>query len=41
MRNAIEVFSDWALAGKDKGMENNHAKPVNEMLDFILKERNA
>ena len=39
MRNAIEVFSDWAIAGKDKGMEKNHAKPVNEMLDFILKER--
>ena len=39
MRNAIEVFSDWAIAGKDKGMEINHAKPVNEMLDFILKER--
>jgi len=39
MRNAVAVFSDWAIAGKDKGMEKNHAKPVNEMFEFILKER--
>ena len=40
MKKPIEVFSEWALNGKDKGMEKNHANPVEEMLDFITKERN-
>ena len=40
MKKPIEVFSEWALNGKDKGMEKNHANPVEEMLNFITKERN-
>ena len=40
MKKPIEVFSEWALSGKDKGMEKNHANPVEEMLNFIIKERN-
>ena len=40
MKKPIEVFSEWALNGKDKGMEKNHANPVEEMLNFIIKERN-
>ena len=37
-RPAIEVFNDWALNGKDMGMERGHAAPVHEMLDFIFKQ---
>ena len=40
MKKPIEVFSEWALIGKDKGMEKNHANPVEEMLNFIIIERN-
>lgn len=40
MKKPIEVFSEWALNGKDRGMEKNHANPVGEMLNFIIKERN-
>ena len=40
MKKPIEVFSEWALNGKDKGMEKNHANPVEEMLNFVIKERN-
>ena len=40
MKKPIEVFSEWALNGKDKGMEKNHANPVEEMLNFINTERN-
>jgi len=40
MRNAIEVFGEWAENGKDEGMEKGHALSVNEILKFALKERN-
>ena len=40
MKKPLEVFSEWALNGKDKGMEKNHANPVEEMLNFITEERN-
>ena len=36
-RPATDVFHDWALVGKDEGMEKGHAFAVNEMLDFIFK----
>lgn len=32
MRSATEVFSEWALAGKDAGMEKGHAPAVQAML---------
>ena len=37
-RPATDVFHDWALVGKDEGMEKGHAFAVNEMLDFIFKQ---
>lgn len=39
MRNAIEVFGEWAENGKDEGMEKGHASSVNAILKFALKER--
>ena len=37
-RPATDVFHDWALNGKDEGMEKGHAASVNEMLSFISKQ---
>jgi len=39
MLKATEVFNQWAQVGKDKGMEQNHAKPVDDMLSFALREK--
>ncbi len=36
-KNPIDIFSDWAVIGKDKGMEKNHAKSVQDMLEFAYK----
>ena len=33
---ATDVFSQWALKGKDAGMERGHAASVNAMLDLAL-----
>ena len=38
MRKATDVFHDWALAGKDSGMESGHSFAVSEMLKFIFKD---
>ena len=35
-REAVDVFSDWALIGKDEGMERGHANAVQEMLTFAI-----
>ncbi len=35
-RSPIDVFGDWALQGKDKGMETGHARAVANMLDFAI-----
>ena len=37
-RPATDVFHDWALNGKDEGMEKGHAASVNEMLSFISEQ---
>ena len=37
-RKATDVFHDWALAGKDLGMEKGHSSAVSEMLNFIFQE---
>ena len=37
-RPATEVFHDWALIGKDEGMEKGHAAAVSEMLSFISQQ---
>ena len=39
MREAIDVFGEWAETGKDKGMAEGHAVSVDEMISFALKER--
>ena len=39
MKKAIDIFGEWAEQGKDVGMENTHAMPVKEMIDFALEER--
>ena len=39
MKKAIDIFGEWAEQGKDVGMENNHAMPVTEMIDFVNKQR--
>tara|TARA_B100000401_G_scaffold366631_1_gene264876 strand:+ start:349 stop:969 length:621 start_codon:yes stop_codon:yes gene_type:complete len=39
MRNATEVFGEWAENGKDEGMEKGHASSVNAILKFALEER--
>jgi len=39
MRIATEVFGEWAEHGKDTGMEKGHAIPVDEMINYALKER--
>jgi trans-aconitate methyltransferase len=36
MRAATEVFGEWALAGKDAGMETGHAPAVQAMLAAAL-----
>ena len=33
-RPATEVFHDWALVGKDEGMERGHAASVSEMIEL-------
>jgi len=35
-RDATDLFSEWALDNKDKGMESGHAKSVNEMLNIAI-----
>ncbi|HIF82847.1 MAG TPA: methyltransferase domain-containing protein, partial [Candidatus Marinimicrobia bacterium] len=37
MRNATDIFNEWALGGKDKGMEKNHAAAVKEMLSYLTR----
>ena len=39
VRQATDVFGEWAVQGKDLGMEKGHAAAVQEMLDFALVER--
>lgn len=36
MADATEVFSQWALAGKDKGMEKGHGPAVEQMLKRVI-----
>ena len=31
----INTFNNWALVGKDEGMEKGHAPAVNQMLKII------
>ena len=36
MKHPIEVFDEWAVIGKDKGMETSHSASVSEILDFAI-----
>tara|TARA_B100001250_G_scaffold414358_1_gene452200 strand:+ start:6899 stop:7519 length:621 start_codon:yes stop_codon:yes gene_type:complete len=38
---ATDVFHEWALKGKDEGMERGHAKSVSEMVNFIFSKTNS
>ena len=37
---AVDVFSQWALIGKDEGMERGHAASVQAMLELALPKPN-
>ena len=42
MREAIDVFGEWAEVGKDEGMERGHAAAVEEMLsagELLIRQR--
>ena len=34
MKHPTKVFDEWAMSGKDKGMEKSHAASVTEILDY-------
>ena len=38
---AVDVFSQWALIGKDEGMERGHAASVQAMLELAIPKLNA
>lgn len=38
---AVDVFSQWALIGKDEGMERGHAASVQAMLQLAIPKLNA
>ena len=38
---AVEVFSQWALIGKDEGMERGHAASVQAMLELAIPRLNG
>ena len=35
MKSPIEVFSDWAISGKDDGLRENHFKPIMKMIELF------
>tara|TARA_B100000886_G_scaffold4878_1_gene3054 strand:- start:155 stop:289 length:135 start_codon:yes stop_codon:yes gene_type:complete len=37
MESPIKVFSNWALNGKDEGMEKNHSASVENMIKCSTK----
>ena len=37
MESPIKVFSNWVLTGKDEGMEINHSKSVENMIEYSTK----
>ena len=41
LKLATEIFSQWALNGRDIGMEANHAPAVNAMLDEVIGYRSS
>jgi len=41
MKHPTKVFDEWAMSGKDKGMEKSHAASVSEILDYALNKINT
>jgi predicted TPR repeat methyltransferase len=41
IQSATDVFSQWALIGKDEGMERGHAPSVKAMLELALPQVNS
>jgi len=41
MKHPTKVFDEWALIGKDEGMERFHAASVSEILDYALDKLNT
>lgn len=41
MKHPTKVFDEWAMCGKDKGMEKSHAASVSEILDYALDKLNT
>ena len=41
LKPATEIFSQWALNGRDIGMESNHAPAVDVMLDEVIGSRSS
>ena len=41
MKHPTEVFDEWAISGKDKGMETSHSASVSEILDYALARLNT
>ena len=37
MRQATDVFGEWAEKGRDVGMAKGHAVSVSEMLSFVIR----
>ena len=40
MKHPTKVFDEWAISGKDKGMEKSHAASVSEILTYALDRLN-
>ena len=38
-KKAIDIFSDWAESGKDRGMELGNSKAVERMLEHLLSKQ--
>ena len=38
MKHPTEIFDEWAIMGKDKGMEKSHSASVSEILDFAISQ---
>ena len=41
MQPPTVVFDEWAILGKDKGMESSHASSVSEILDYAISRVNT
>ena len=39
IRKATDVFSEWALLGKDDGMQQNHSNAVEYMLQILTENQ--